>query len=120
MTLNRLWILFYCLSLLIAIKGEANHYKVLGVGAPCIDILINVENEVIEAVGAKGGSIPVDSHYVQDILMRLHGKNKILATGGSCSNTIKGLASFGHMCGFYGKRGGDEYGDKYIENIIKL
>lgn len=117
---SRLWILFYCFTFLIINKGEANHYKVLGVGAPCIDILINVENEIIEAVGAKGGSVPVDTHYIQDILGRLHDKNKILATGGSCSNTIKGLASFGHVCGFYGKRGEDEYGEKYIENILKL
>jgi sugar/nucleoside kinase (ribokinase family) len=116
----RLLIQFHCLFLLILSIGEANQYKVLGVGAPCIDILINVENDVIESLGAKGGSIPVDSLFVQDLLGRLHEKNMILATGGSCSNTIKGLANFGHACGFYGKRGGDEFGERYIENIINL
>lgn len=116
----RLLVFLSCLNFIIFNLCECSEYKVLGVGAPCMDILINLDEESVKTLGDIGGSIQIDSTYIQKLLGRFHEKDMILATGGSASNTIRGLASLGHACGFYGRRGKDKLGDMFVEAIQKL
>jgi len=44
-------------------------------------------------------------------------KKAIIVPGGSCANTIKGLASLGEKCGFIGKIGRDSVGQLYKDSM---
>lgn len=46
-------------------------------------------------------------------------KRAIIVPGGSCANTIKGLASFGEKCAFIGKIGKDSVGQLYKDSMRK-
>src|ERR1700722_2690813 len=88
--------------LIMTCQATAYEYKVLGIGAPCMDILINAEENFIHSLGEKGGSKLVEQSFVDKVLNQ-YSNRALIATGGSCANTIKGLAAFGHRCAMYGK-----------------
>ena len=94
-------------------------YQVLGIGAPCMDLVMHVDSAFIQEIGNKGGSQQTDSFYVDTIMQLAKTRPTKIACGGSCSNTIKGLASLGHTCAFFGQRGNDEMGRRYIAAISK-
>lgn len=98
---------------------QAHHCSILGIGAPCMDILMNVDDEFLASLGKKGGSQQTDQSFVEKIIEQTKVQQSFVATGGSCSNTIKGLSSLGHHCAFLGKIGNDEMGDLYHKNIKK-
>lgn len=106
------------ISLVYNSLAYSHQCPVLGIGAPCMDILMNVDDEFLASLGKKGGSQQIDQLFVQTIVEQTKVRKSFIATGGSCSNTIKGLASLGHRCAFFGKVGMDEMGTKYF-NIIK-
>lgn len=110
---------FVLFSLLIVTQAFAD-VKILGVGAPCIDIVIEADDKFIEAVGNKGGSKVTDATYLESVRKKLDSKKEVIKTGGSCSNTIKGLANLGHSCAFFGKIGLDDMGKKFLKEISKL
>jgi sugar/nucleoside kinase (ribokinase family) len=113
-----IWILFFCQ--LGIVKADANQYKVLGIGAPCIDVLVKADFDIIQSLGIKGGSTQIDQMFIPNLLTKLNEAKLILAPGGSSSNTIKGLANLGHSCAFYGKRGNDKFGQQFVQSIKEL
>lgn len=120
MTPIRLFILNLIFVLLTGLQAFANDYKVLGIGAPCMDILIETDEEFIKSIGSKGGSLQIDWHTVKVMLDHMNYRNTAIATGGSCANTIKGLAGFGHKCALYGRLGKDEMGHKFLDNFKQM
>src|SRR5262249_41756664 len=62
----------------------------------------------------------MDWPYVKTLLDNVNKQNTTISSGGSCANTIKGLANFGHKCALFGKMGNDEMGSKFLDIITKL
>ena len=92
----------------------------MGVGAPFLDHVIKVSQAYLDTIdGEKGGMQPVDYATFRRIIDE-SGVPVNLATGGSSSNTIKGLANLGHACALVGKLGTDEAGQTFINGIQKL
>ncbi len=111
-------IVFLQASLFIFASLTARPYQVLGIGAPCMDILMKVDPDFIELLGNKGGSQQTGWKYFEDILSQAKKRKQIITTGGSCSNTIKGLQNYKHPCAFFGKMGRDEMGRRYLKGLI--
>lgn len=90
-----------------------NPVKVLGIGSPIVDILVNVTEEFIGGIkGAKGGMELVDTSILDGILEKTE-KGGTRVPGGSAANTIVGLAKLGIPTAFLGKIGNDREGGFY-------
>lgn len=111
--------IFTILFLTIFSFAYSHHCPVLGIGAPCMDILMNVDDQFLASLGKKGWSQQTDQFFVQKIIEQTKIQKSYIATGGSCSNTIKGLTNLGHSCAFFGKIGKDEMGSQYYKSIKK-
>ncbi|MGL4292625.1 MAG: adenosine kinase [Bacteroidales bacterium] len=94
--------------------------KVLGIGNALVDILTNLESDAyFEKMGLiKGGMKLIEEEQLLKIVGLIEGMDSKLASGGSASNTIAGLARMGIDCGFIGKVGNDAYGKFYREDLI--
>lgn len=96
-------------------------YDILGIGQPIVDVVINVDEDYLTKLGLeKGGSVLLTYEDLMKII-----PDKALSfpstqvPGGSCANTIKGLASLGEKCALIGKCGRDELGRMYQDSIAK-
>ncbi len=105
--------------LLIPVFLTAQSYDVIGVGSPCVDMIYQVDDTFLHTIALKKG----DSQYAESWeqfssaldkghLLGYHAK---MATGGSASNTIKGLAQLDHDTAFLGKVGRDPSGSFYTQ-----
>ncbi len=95
--------------------------KVLGIGNALCDILTNLESDsCFHELGLiKSGMKLIEKDELSKIVSFIEDKNSKLASGGSASNTISGLARLGLDCGFIGKVGLDNYGAFYKDDLIK-
>ena len=94
---------------------------VYGIGNPLIDILIQVSEEDIRALGlAKGTMHLVDSSERSRILTHCAGLPVEYRCGGSCPNTIIALASLRVDAVLGGKVGPDKEGDEYIRQLASF
>ena len=86
--------------------------KVLGMGNALTDILLQIENdEVLSSLNLlKGGMQLINTERSEQISKALSQYKKIMATGGSASNTINGITKLGLNAGFVGKIGKDDIG----------
>jgi sugar/nucleoside kinase (ribokinase family) len=97
---------------------EQNNFSIIGVGAACIDLLINVDDDFLiqHVPGERGGSNLIDYESLSLIVDTSPVAPKI-ATGGSCANAIKSLAMMGNKCAFLGHRGADPMGDFFADHM---
>ncbi|HBC86672.1 MAG TPA: adenosine kinase [Lentisphaeria bacterium] len=94
--------------------------KVLGVGSPILDILVNVDDAFLTSIKApKGGMELTDSPSIEKILGGLEGRTSV-APGGSSANTIFGLAQLGIPTAFLGKTGDDSQASLYKKTYEKM
>ncbi len=104
-------------------KGRAilnSKVKVLGIGSPILDILVNVDEAFISSAGGgKGGMALVDSKRQDELLSKIAAKPS-LAIGGSAGNSIFGLAHLGVQTAFLGKLGEDQDGEFYMRSYAGL
>jgi sugar/nucleoside kinase (ribokinase family) len=99
---------------------EHHPYRILGVGAACMDLLIPVSEDFLAHVpGEKGGAQPIGIEKLNQIISQSEVMPK-LATGGSCANTIKGLASLDEKCAFLSNIGSDALGEHFTQYMKKL
>lgn len=86
--------------------------KILGIGNALVDILVHIDNdEILDRLHLnKGGMDMIDAQRKREILEVIAEMPQTLATGGSTSNTIHGLARLGATAGYIGKVGNDEMG----------
>lgn len=82
---------------------------ILGVGTPFLDYVVQVSDQDLETVGAKGSFERIDDYTTFKTLLRQL-ENTLPSPGGSCANTIKALQALGHKCRFIGTIGTDEEG----------
>ena len=89
-------------------------WKILGVGSPLVDLLINVDDAFLKehVSGAKGGMEMVEPDVIRTLVER-SGVKPEQAPGGSAGNTIFALAKMGIDCSMLGKLGKDVFGDFY-------
>lgn len=89
--------------------------EILGLGAANMDLLIPVNDDFLKNVpGEKGGAQSIEYESFNKII-ELSGSIPYIATGGSCANTIKSLASLKVTCGLLNTIGPDDLGKKFID-----
>lgn len=99
-------------------QNQRKVYRVLGIGTPIIDYLLNVSDEYLESIHAiRGGSILIDFATLQSILKDYPPTTQQMVTGGSSANTIKGLTKLGYQCAFSGKTGRDSSAKQFTERM---
>ncbi len=97
-----------------------NKTKVLGVGSPILDILVNVDDSFLKSIKApKGGMELTDSMSMEKVLSSIKGKASE-APGGSSANTIFGLQQLGTATAFLGKAGADRQSELYKNAYAKM
>jgi len=89
-------------------------WKVLGVGSPLMDLLLDVDDAFLSAhvSGAKGGMEMVEPETISALLGK-SGSAPRKVPGGSAGNTLFALARMGVPCAMLGKLGADAAGDFY-------
>ncbi|HCE42517.1 MAG TPA: adenosine kinase [Lentisphaeria bacterium] len=99
---------------------SAKKIKVLGVGSPILDILVNVDDSFITSIkAAKGGMELTDAASIEGILGKLKGRTSV-APGGSSANTVFGLAQLGVPTAFLGKTGDDKQAALYKNTYERM
>ena len=94
-------------------------YDVAGIGNALVDVISNADDKFLIANGIeKGGMTLIDAPRADE----LYGKmaSSIEMSGGSCANTIAGLASLGGKGAFFGKVKNDQLGEVFIHDIKSL
>lgn len=95
-------------------------YRVLGVGAACMDLLMPVSEDFLSRVpGEKGGAQPIGIEKLNQIISASQTVPHI-ATGGSCANTLKGLANLREKCAFLSQVGTDALGEHFTAYMRNL
>ncbi len=95
-------------------------YDVIGIGNPLMDITVNVDDTFLEELGLKKGSMTlIDEIKHSEIIQKLCEKQTLESTGGSASNTIKGVSVLGGTSAFMGMIGNDKYGKEYERLLEK-
>lgn len=82
--------------------------KIIGIGAPVLDHLIEVSEEELTKVSKTKGGMTLIPLEILDKRKRLY--SPVNALGGSALNTIKSLAHLGHNTAFIGKYGYNKTG----------
>jgi sugar/nucleoside kinase (ribokinase family) len=92
--------------------------RVTGIGSALVDILINESDQFLTDLGKKkGGMTLVDNKDIQNILTRTN-QTPVVVPGGAACNTIVGIGNLGGDARFIGKRGKDDYGRIFEQQII--
>jgi sugar/nucleoside kinase (ribokinase family) len=93
--------------------------KVLAIGNALVDILIRVKNEeLLQEFNLDKGSMQlVNKDMVDLIVARTRDMEKVMASGGSASNTIHALAKLGIDTSILGKIGQDEIGQFFKKDM---
>lgn len=95
-------------------------HEVLGIGSLLLDQILPVNESFLENVpGEKGGMELINFTSLQRIINASETKPTAIA-GGSGTNTIKGLANFGHSCAMAGMLDSDESGRLIEANLKKV
>ena len=96
--------------------------RILGIGNALVDILVHIDNdEILNRLELqKGGMEMIDAQRKREILKVIAGMPQTIATGGSTSNTIHGLARLGATAGYIGKVGNDEMGRLFREGCTRF
>jgi len=95
--------------------------KILGIGNALVDTLVEIRDEtILKKFGLKkGGMEMISAELKNEIHREIHGFKQTVASGGSTSNTIYGLAQLGAQVGYIGKIGGDEMGAFFKKDMEK-
>jgi sugar/nucleoside kinase (ribokinase family) len=93
-------------------------HDVVGIGSPLLDVIVNVEEKVLHALGfEKGGMNLVTKEESDRILEYIKDHKKDVASGGSVANTVSGASLLGNKAALIGVIGDDEHGDIYESHI---
>ncbi len=93
-------------------------FDVFGIENPLIDLLTQVSDEFLERLELeKNKMYLVDLERHETLLNALDEAQVFPEPGGSCANTLLGIAQLGGKTAYCGKVGGDEYGQVYIQKL---
>jgi sugar/nucleoside kinase (ribokinase family) len=94
-------------------------YDVFGIGSAIMDFLIQVHpNELLELDLKKGHFHLVDETKSKSVLDSIKKSEMKIAPGGSCANSLFGIAQLGGSVVFCGKVGKDEHGMIYEQQMV--
>jgi len=94
-------------------------FAVLGIGNALVDVISSVDEEFITAHDfPRGATTMVDLERAEAVYADLPPAQEI--SGGSCANTIAGLASFGATVAFVGRVRDDQLGKVYTHDLRSL
>jgi len=95
--------------------------KVLGIGNALVDVLMQLDDDnVLEKFNLPKGSMQlVEADIANKVEDGTSHLKRELASGGSASNTINGLANMGIKCGYIGKIGDDDLGKLFSDDLKK-
>ena len=95
--------------------------KILGIGNALVDVLVEIKDEsLFQKFGLKkGGMEMISADLKNEIHREIHGLKQTVASGGSTSNTIYGLAQLGAPVGYIGKIGADDMGYFFQKDMEK-
>lgn len=94
-------------------------YDVVGIGNALVDVLVEVDDGAIAAAGlAKGGMTLVDREQSDALYDTLPAG--IERSGGSCGNTMAGLAALGGKGAYIGKVRDDQFGDVFRHDMTAI
>jgi len=94
-------------------------YDVAGIGNALVDVIANADDAFLKSEEIqKGGMTLIDTERA-DVLYGRMGE-AIESSGGSCANTIAGIASLGGKGAFFGKVKDDQLGQVFIHDIKTL
>ncbi len=104
------------LYLLLTLSLRAAEPAILGLGSPCIDYILSVEEDDLERLNLqKGGWHELQVTAFNELVESY--SDKLMFTGDCAANTIKGLASLGMSCALTGNVGKDNLGS-YVKKIF--
>ena len=94
-------------------------YDVAGIGNALVDVIADADDKFLIANGIeKGGMTLIDTARADELYGRMG--QAIEMSGGSCANTIAGLASLGGRGAFFGKVRNDQLGQVFVHDIRSL
>jgi len=89
-------------------------YDVVGMGHALMDIIVDVDDDFLNKLNfEKGSMVLINDEQHTKLMEQLKDKKIIMATGGSASNTSKGVSILGGKSAFMGMIGNDDYGKDY-------
>ncbi len=93
--------------------------KIIGIGNALVDVIVNVQDETLLQNFSlpKGGMEMIDVDKKRNLHTAIKNYKQTLASGGSTSNTIHGLARLGAQAGFIGKVCKDQMGDFFEKDM---
>ena len=93
-------------------------YDVFGLENPVIDLLAQVPDTFLAQVGVeKNRWVMIDQARHAELVRALDGVPVLYESGGSCANTIVGIAQLGAKTAYCGRVGADEHGRIYGEKL---
>ena len=97
---------------------SAESYRVLGIGAAAVDLLIQVDDTFFTQhdIGEKGGSRLCDFETI-DRIIQSSGRMPKMVSGGSTANTMRALAKLGESSAYFSHIGTDMLGDYYGDHL---
>jgi sugar/nucleoside kinase (ribokinase family) len=97
---------------------SSESFDVFGIENPLIDLLVSVPDLLLKDLGVeKDKMYLVDLPRLQSILRALGDRAIHPEPGGSCANTLLGIAQLGARTAYCGKAGRDDYGRVYIRKL---
>jgi len=93
-------------------------FDVFGIENPLIDLLVSVPESVLRTLGIeKDKMYLIDLPRLQGILREVGDRTIHPEPGGSCANTLLGMAQLGARTAYCGKAGKDDYGRVYVNKL---
>ena len=94
--------------------------KIIGIGNALVDVIARLEDEsFLKGFSLhKGGMEMIDADTKRKLHEAMKDMKQTLASGGSTSNTIHGLARLGAEAGFIGKVSHDAMGDFFRQDML--
>ena len=95
--------------------------KIIGIGNALVDVIVNIPDErILEKFSLpKGGMEMIDIDKKRKLHQTINSMQQTIASGGSTSNTIHGLAHLGAQTGYIGKVSRDEMGCFFEKDLQK-
>ena len=91
-------------------------FDVLGIGNAIVDVLSHVDDTFLTQNGIVKGSMQlIDIEQAVALYDKMGPAQEV--SGGSCANTVAGIASFGGRAAFIGKVGNDQLGRVFTHDI---
>ena len=94
-------------------------FDVAGIGNAIVDVIAHADDDFLTANGIEKGAMTlIDAERAETLYSKMGQSTEV--SGGSCANTIAGLASLGGKAAFFGKVRKDQLGDVFTHDIRSL